>query len=41
MRMLEILSEKSRPELRVVRTMEEAYRLLGVETPEFKAVAPE
>ena len=39
MRMLEILSEKSRPELRVVRTMDEAYRLLGVETPEFELVS--
>jgi len=35
MRMLQILSEKSRPELHVVRTMDEAYRLLVVESPEF------
>jgi hypothetical protein len=39
MRMLEILSEKSRPELRVVRTMDEAYRLLQVESPEFRPAA--
>ena len=35
MRMLQILSEKSRPELYVVRTLDEAYRLLLVESPEF------
>ncbi|MGA7629472.1 MAG: hypothetical protein WCB11_01815 [Terriglobales bacterium] len=34
-RMFQILGEKSRPELQVVRTMEEAYQLLGVEDPEF------
>ena len=34
-RMFQILSEKTRPELHVVRTMDEAYRLLHVESPEF------
>jgi hypothetical protein len=34
-RMYQILAEKSRPELHVVRSMEEAYRLLQVKTPEF------
>jgi hypothetical protein len=41
MRMLQILSEKSRPELSVVRSLNEAYRLLQVESPEFVWVAPE
>jgi len=36
--MLQILSEEVRPELRVVRTMDEAYRLLLVEAPEFSPV---
>lgn len=34
-RMFQILGEKSRPDLQVVRTMEEAYHLLGVEFPDF------
>jgi hypothetical protein len=34
-RMFQILSEKDRPELRVVRTMDEARVLLGVESLEF------
>jgi hypothetical protein len=34
-RMFQILGEKHRPELQVVRTLEEAYRLLGVEDPQF------
>ena len=34
-RMFQILGEKTRPELQVVRTMDEAYHLLGVESPEF------
>jgi hypothetical protein len=38
MRMLEILSQEARPELHVVRTMDEAYRLLLVESPEFTLV---
>ncbi|MGB8011364.1 MAG: hypothetical protein WCF68_07110 [Terriglobales bacterium] len=38
-RMFQILTEKTRPELQVVRTMEEAYRLLQVESPEFQWVA--
>ena len=38
MRMLEILSQEARPELHVVRTMDEAYRLLLVESPEFSLV---
>jgi hypothetical protein len=39
MRMLQILSEESRPELHVVRTMDEAYRLLLVKSPEFSPVS--
>jgi hypothetical protein len=35
-RMFQILGEKSRPDLQVVRTMEEAYHLLGVEFPDFR-----
>ncbi len=34
-RMFQILGEKNRPELQVVRTLDEAYLLLGVEFPEF------
>lgn len=34
-RMFQILGESTRPELQVVRTLDEAYRLLGVEFPEF------
>jgi hypothetical protein len=37
-RMFQILGEKTRPELQVVRTLDEAYRLLGVESPEFYPV---
>jgi hypothetical protein len=40
-RMFQILSEKTRPELQVVRSMEEAYHLLGVESPEFYPVGTE
>jgi hypothetical protein len=38
MRMLQLLSEESRPELRVVRTMDEAYRWLLVDAPDFSPV---
>lgn len=38
-RMFQILTEDTRPELRVVRTMEEAYRLLEVQSPEFQPVS--
>ena len=38
MRMLQILSEGARPEFHVVRTMDEAYRLLLVESPEFSLI---
>lgn len=34
-RMFQILGEKSRPELQVVRSLDEAYALLGVQLPEF------
>jgi hypothetical protein len=37
-RMFQILSEEGRPELRVVRTMEEARALLGVESLEFSPI---
>jgi hypothetical protein len=39
MRMLQILSEQARPELHVVRTIDEAYRLLLVKSPEFSRVS--
>lgn len=39
-RMFQILGEKSRPDLHVVRTLEEAYKLLQIESPEFNAVPP-
>ncbi|MGO9404465.1 MAG: hypothetical protein ACLPVW_13465 [Terriglobales bacterium] len=38
-RMFQILGEKNRPELQVVRTLDEAYLLLGVEFPEFHPVS--
>jgi hypothetical protein len=38
-RMFQILGEKTRPELQVVRTMDEAYCLLGVEFPDFRPVS--
>jgi len=38
MRMLQILSDEARPELRVVRTLDEAYRLLDVESAEFTLI---
>jgi hypothetical protein len=37
-RMFQILTQETRPELQVVRTMEEAYRLLGVSSPAFQVV---
>lgn len=37
-RMFQILGESTRPELQVVRSMDEAYRLLGVESPDFRPV---
>ena len=38
-RMFQILGEKTRPELQVVRTMDEAFHLLGVEFPDFRPVS--
>lgn len=38
MRMLQLLSEEARPELLVVRTMEEAYRWLLIDAPDFTPV---
>jgi len=38
-RMFQILTENSRPELHVVRTMDEAFRLLHVESPDFRPVS--
>jgi hypothetical protein len=38
-RMFQILGEKTRPELQVVRSLEEAYHLLGVEKPEFYPIS--
>ena len=37
-RMFQILGEKNRPELQVVRTLDEAYTMLGVEFPDFHTV---
>jgi hypothetical protein len=37
-RMFQILTQETRPELQVVRTIEEAYRLLEVSSPEFHRV---
>jgi hypothetical protein len=38
-RMFQMLGEKTRPDLQVVRTMDEAYRLLRVKSPEFHPVS--
>ena len=40
-RMFQILTELTRPDLHVVRTVDEAYRLLQVESPEFSPVRAE
>jgi hypothetical protein len=40
-RMFQIFSEKTRPNFHVVHTMDEAYRLLAVVSPEFSPVAAE
>lgn len=37
-RMFTTLSEETRPNLHVVRTMDEAYELLGLESPKFHAL---
>jgi hypothetical protein len=41
MRMFQILSELTRPDFHVVRTIDEAYRLLQVESPEFVPIHEE
>ena len=38
-RMFQLLSSETRPNLRIVRTMDEAYRLLGVEPLNFLPLA--
>ncbi len=38
-RMFQILGETKRPNMHVVRTMDEAYRLLCVESPEFGPIS--
>lgn len=40
-RMFQSIAEATRPSLRVVRTLEEAYALLGVQVPRFEPVAEE
>jgi hypothetical protein len=40
-RMFQILAEKSRPDLRIVRTLDEAYRLLGITSADFIRIDPE
>jgi hypothetical protein len=37
-RMFSVLSQRTRPNTRVVRTMDEAYELLRIREPEFKAM---
>jgi hypothetical protein len=37
-RMFQIITERTRPELQVVRTLDDAYLLLKVESPEFSPV---
>ncbi len=37
-RMFQVLSERTRKNVHVVRTMEEAYKLLGIGSPEFRAL---
>jgi hypothetical protein len=37
-RMFEILGEGTRPNLHVVRTLEEAYKVLDVREPQFEPV---
>jgi hypothetical protein len=38
-RMFQILGAETRPNLHIVRTMDEAYRLLQVESPDFSQVS--
>jgi len=38
-RMFQILGENTRPNLHIVHTMDEAYRLLQVESPEFDPIS--
>jgi len=38
-RMFQILTELTRPDLHVVRSVDEAYRLLRVESPEFRPIS--
>ena len=40
-RMFQILAEKSRPDLHIVRTLDEAYRLLGITSADFIPIEPE
>lgn len=39
-RMFQVLSENTRKNIHVVRTMDEAYKVLGIESPKFTPVAP-
>jgi hypothetical protein len=38
-RMFQVLSENTRKNVHVVRTLDEAYKLLGVESPKFTPVS--
>lgn|ERR1022692_893495 len=40
-RMFQILVENNRPDLTIVRSMEEAYRLLGIKSAEFNLIDPQ
>ena len=39
-RMFSILAEQTRPELHVVRTMREAFSILGIQSPQFVPLPP-
>jgi hypothetical protein len=40
-RMFQILAERNRPNLHIVRTLDEAYRLLGIASADFRPIDPE
>lgn len=40
-RMFSILSQQNRPQLQVTRSMDEAYKLLGITSPHFKPIKAE
>jgi len=40
-RMFQMLADRTRPNLHIVHTMDEAYALLGVKSPQFVPISPE